>query len=165
MAQLSLIVPWLMGPKTPWTHLYLWVKLTHEVTAPLVCPELAKAWSWRKGTKKTLKSPMDPLWGPKHLRSSYFCELSLHTEFQSNSTSPSIKLILHGNNNMKRKVTENSGNLVPSLLRKGDQSFSLNALRQGKRRRSCQYHKVKYAAPCMWLNFGSFVRLNKPRMF
>ena len=36
---------------------------------------------------------MDPLWGPKHLRSSCFCESSLHTEFQSNSTSPSIKII------------------------------------------------------------------------
>ena len=30
-----------------------------------------------------------PLWGPKHLRSSYFCELSLHTKYQSHSTSPS----------------------------------------------------------------------------
>ena len=71
---------------------------------------------------------MDPIWGPKHLRSFYFCELSLHTEFQSNSTSPSIRLFEDGNNNNKnnkRKVNENSGNLVPSLLRKGDQSFSL----------------------------------------
>ena len=73
---------------------------------------------------------MDPLWGPKHLRSSYFCELSLHTKFQSNSTSHSIKLFVNGNKNNKnnknkRKVNENSGNLVPSLLRKGDQSFSL----------------------------------------
>ena len=50
---------------------------------------------------------------------------SLHTEFQSNSTSPSIRLFEDGNNknnnnnnkNNKRKVNENSGNLVPSLLR------------------------------------------------
>ena len=74
---------------------------------------------------------MDPLWGPKHLRSSYFCELSLHTEFQSNSSSPSIKLFVNGNNNNnnnnKRKVNENSGNLVPSLLRKGDQSADARA--------------------------------------
>ena len=39
----------------------------------------------------------------------------------------------------KRKVTENSGNFVPPLLRKGDQSFSLRAPRQGKRRRLCQF--------------------------
>ena len=85
--------------------------------------------------------------GPKHLRSFYFCELSLHTEFQSNSTSPSIRLFMalqqQQNNRTEQnneKVNENSGNLVPSLLRKGDQSFSLNAPRQGKRRRSCQYH-------------------------
>ena len=36
---------------------------------------------------------MDPLrskwWGPKHIGSSYFCELSLHTEFQSPNTYPS----------------------------------------------------------------------------
>ena len=73
---------------------------------------------------------MDPLrvkwWDPKHLGSSYFCELSLHTEFQSHSTSPSINLFMAlQNNNNNEKVTENSDNLVPSLLRKGDQSFSL----------------------------------------
>ena len=45
------------------------------------------------------------------------------------------------NNNNNEKVTENSGNLVPSLPRKGDQSFPLNAQRQGKRRRSCQKKK------------------------
>ena len=64
----------------------------------------------------------------KHLRSSYFCELSLHTEFQSNSTSPSIRLFMalqQQQQQQNEKVNENSGNLVPSLLRKGDQSFSL----------------------------------------
>ena len=54
-----------------------------------------KAWSWKKGPKKTLKSPMDPLrvkwWGPKHLGPSYFCELSLPTKFQTSKTSPSFK--------------------------------------------------------------------------
>ena len=54
-----------------------------------------KAWSWKKGPKKTLKSPMNLLrvkwWGPKHLESSYFCELSLPTKFQTSKTSPSFK--------------------------------------------------------------------------
>ena len=54
-----------------------------------------KAWSWKKGPKKTLKSPMDPLrvkwWGPKHLGPSYFCELSFPTKFQTSKTSPSLK--------------------------------------------------------------------------
>ena len=36
---------------------------------------------------------MDLLCGSKHLRSSYFCELILHTEFQSNSTPPFYKII------------------------------------------------------------------------
>ena len=48
----------------------------------------------RKMAKKNLKNaPLHPLrvklWGQKHIGSSYFCELSLHTEFQSPSTYPS----------------------------------------------------------------------------
>ena len=86
-----------------------------------------KAWSWRKGPKKTLKSPLDPLWGPKHLRSSYFCELSLHTEFQSNSTSPSIKLFVNGKK--KRKVRLSSANET--------EVFPARSA-SGKWRRSCQ---------------------------
>ena len=119
-----------MGSKTPWTLQYLWIKLTHKVTAPWNAqnwskslklgkvpkfsrfffwwlplltkfqpPDMPrnglKAWSWKKGPKKTLKSPMDPLrvkwWGPKHLGPSYFCELSLPTKFQTSKTSPSFK--------------------------------------------------------------------------
>ena len=76
---------------------------------------------------------MDPLrvklWGPKHLGPSYICELSLHQKFQSPSITPSIKLFMalqNNNNNNNEKVTENSGNFVPPLLRKGDQSLTLH---------------------------------------
>ena len=45
------------------------------------------------GQKKPKKRPLHPLrvkyWGQKHIGSSYFCELSLHTEFQRPSTYPS----------------------------------------------------------------------------
>ena len=45
------------------------------------------------GQKKPKNAPLHPLrvkwWGQKHIGSSYFCELSLHTEFQSPSTYPS----------------------------------------------------------------------------
>ena len=61
------------------------------------------------------------------------CDLSLHQKFQSPSITPSIKLFMASNNknkNKNKKVTENSGNFVPPLLRKGDESFSLRA--QGK---------------------------------
>ena len=64
--------------------LFLWSYLTYR----------KKNWeNYKNGPKKTLKSPLYPLrvkcWGQKHIGSSYFCELSLHTEFQSPSTSPS----------------------------------------------------------------------------
>ena len=42
------------------------------------------------GQKKPKNAPLHPLrvkwWGQKHIGSSYFCELSLHTEFRSPST-------------------------------------------------------------------------------
>ena len=121
MAPLSLIVPWLMGCKTPWTLLYLWVKLTHEVTAPWYAQNWSKLEVGEKVQKNTLKSPIDPLWGPKHLRSSYFCELSLHTEFQSNSTSPSIRLFmaLQQNNNRTRKSLKTVATYFPLCSAKG----------------------------------------------
>ena len=43
--------------------------------------------------KKPKNAPLHPLrvkwWGQKHIGSSYSCELSFHTEFQSPSTYPS----------------------------------------------------------------------------
>ena len=51
------------------------------------------------GQKKTPKNaPLHSLirvkwWGQKHIGSSYFCELSLHTEFQSPSTYPSDRKV------------------------------------------------------------------------
>ena len=52
-----------------------------------------------------------------------------HAYIQSPSITPSIKLFMASNknknnkNNNNEKVTENSGNFVPPLLRKGDRSF------------------------------------------
>ena len=82
---------------------------------------------------------------------SFATQLSLHTEFQSHSTSPTIKLFMALNKNNKnnkdnknKKVTENSGNFVSPLLRKGDQSFSLRAPCQGKRRARANIQQIQY---------------------
>ena len=126
------------SPNSAWTLLFLWVKLTKKVTAPWYAQNWFKILKLeKKGPKKTLKSPIDPLrikwwgpkhlceliiaswyaqnwslklekkslWGPKDLRSSNFCELSLHTEFQSHSTSPSIKLFMALQNRTEQNKT------------------------------------------------------------
>ena len=67
--------------------------------------------------KKPKNAPLHPLrvkwWGQKHIGSSYFCELSLHTEFQSPSTYPSGRKVKSWRERKKKKINgENNGNLL-----------------------------------------------------
>ena len=59
---------------------------------------------------------MDPLkvkwWGQKHIGSSYFCELSLHTEFQSPSTYPSGRKVTTWKERRRKMNDENNGDSV-----------------------------------------------------
>ena len=52
-------------------------------------------------------------WGQKHIGSSYFCELSLHTEFQSPSTYPSGRKVKSWRERKKKRINgENNGYLL-----------------------------------------------------
>ena len=66
------------------------------------------------GQKKPKNAPLHPLrvkwWGQKHIGSSYFCELSLHTEFQSPSTSPSGRKVTTWKEEEERRRENNDEN-------------------------------------------------------
>ena len=74
---------------------------------------------------------MDPLrvkwWGPKHLTSYYFCELSLHPKFQSPSITLSYKKAGDsGERKIERKKNDDfNGHLVPDWLCQKGLSVSL----------------------------------------
>ena len=50
----------------------------------------------------------------------------------------------NNNNNNNEKVTENSGNFVPPLLRKGDQSLTLHRLRVSTDARANCFMLIKH---------------------